>query len=73
MGDSKLTVANDCSVDHESQQCLLVCGGVVRQQSGGVVVADGHVGRTLGNSRANSSREGKTSEKHACDDIQRSV
>lgn len=72
MEECRLTVANDCSVDNEGQQCLLVCCSVVRQQSSGVVVADGHVGRTRCKSRANSGREGKSSEKHACGDIQES-
>jgi hypothetical protein len=47
----------------------LVGCGVVRQQSSCVVVTDGHVGGTLCKSRANSSRDGQSSEKHACDDI----
>jgi hypothetical protein len=68
---SRLTVANNGSVDDEGQQGHLVCSSIVLQQSSGVVVADGRVGRTLGKSRTNGSRDGKSLEKHACDDILR--
>ena len=68
--DIRLTVANDSSVDDEGQQGLLVGSSVVLQQRGSVVVADGGVCGTLGEGRANSRREGKSSEKHACDDMQ---
>lgn len=66
-GGSRPTVADDSSVDDESQQGHLVCGSVVLQQCGGVVVADGSVGRALGNSRANGCRDGESLEKHDCD------
>lgn len=36
-------VTNDGSVDNEGQESLLVHGGVVLEQGGGVLVADGHV------------------------------
>lgn len=36
-------VTNDGSVDDEGQESLLVHGGVILEQGGGVLVADGHV------------------------------
>lgn len=69
LGRGRLTVTNNGGVDDESQEGHLVCSSVVLQQSSGVVIADGSIGRTLSDSGANSSREGKSLEKHVCGDI----
>lgn len=43
-----LTVPNDSGVHDEGQESGLVGGGVLLQQSRGVVVADGDIGWALG-------------------------
>ena len=50
-------VANDGCVDDESKEGVLVCGSVVFQEGGGVVVADGDVFRSLGESGGCNGRE----------------
>jgi hypothetical protein len=64
VGGCEYTVADDGSVDHQRQEGLLVCGRVILQQSHGVVVADGDIGRTLSSSGADDSRNGERLEQH---------
>jgi hypothetical protein len=58
------TITNDNGIDHQRQEGLLVCGGVVFQQSRGVVVADRDVGRTLSSSSADDSCNDERLEEH---------
>ena len=58
------TVTNDGRVDDEGEQGLLVGSSVVLQQSCGVVVTDGGVGRALGDSKARSGRDSEKLEEH---------
>jgi hypothetical protein len=59
-----LTVTNDGGVDNKGQEKLLIGSSVVRQQSSGVVVADGHIRRTLSDDTANGGGDSKSLEKH---------
>jgi hypothetical protein len=60
----RLTVTNDSGVDNEGQKSLLVKSSVVLQQSSCVVVANGHIRRTLSDCTANSGGESKSLEEH---------
>lgn len=51
-------VTDDNGVDEQSQDQQLVCGSVVLEQSGGVVVTDGGVAGALSNGRAGKSQRG---------------
>jgi len=58
------TVTNDGGVDNEGQERHLVLSRVVLQQSSRVVVTDGRVSRTLGNSSAHGGRNDSSLEQH---------
>jgi hypothetical protein len=58
-------VADDGGVDDEGEDGELVLGGVVCEEAGGVVVADGHVGGALGVDGADCrSGDGEGFEEH---------
>jgi hypothetical protein len=59
-----LTVTNDSGVDDEGQESLLVGSSVVLQQSSSIVIADGHIRRTLSDSTANGGGDGQSLEEH---------
>jgi hypothetical protein len=59
-----LTVANNSSVDHKSQEKLLVSSSIVFQECGGIVVADRCIRRTLSDDTANGSSDSKSFEEH---------
>jgi hypothetical protein len=63
-----LTVTNNNSVDNKSQEKFLVSSSVVHQQSSGVVVADGHIRRTLSDSTANGGGDSKSLQEHEHDE-----
>ncbi len=60
-----LTVADDGGVDDQGQKGLLVGSSVVLQQSGGVVVADGHIRRALSDGPAQGGGNDKSFEEHS--------
>lgn len=57
------TVSDDGSVDDGCEQLQLVLAGVVHEQRGGVLVAEGHVLRGNG---ADRTSDGEGLEKHSC-------
>jgi hypothetical protein len=57
-------VADDGGVDDEGEDGELVLGGVVCEEAGGVVVADGHVGGALGGDGAERRCHGEGFEEH---------
>ena len=64
MADAQRTVTDDGGVNDQSQKSLLVCSSVVLQQSRGVVVADGCVGRALSDGTGNRNSDSKSLEEH---------
>jgi len=52
-------VADDGGVDEECQERVLVLGGVLLEEGGGVVVADGGVGWALGDGGADKGEGGE--------------
>lgn len=64
LNEQKHTVANNDGVDKQGQESALVLGGVVLEQSSGVIVADGSVRGTLSADRGGCGSQSDVAETH---------